>query len=104
MLDNGRRRASLLATKLGRVVMLTRNDFLKLNLIDLVIQDTNNRKEILRRTGLFSDLTDQEFSEVGKVARFRQFERNTVILKQGDLPKFFVILVSGVCKVLQVRV
>jgi CRP-like cAMP-binding protein len=84
------------------VLYFSRAVFQQLNMSANIDRIHAEKATILQQTGLFKDLTKEEFQSISQVARYKTFDRNTVVLKQGDMPKYLVILVTGMVKVLQV--
>lgn len=60
-----------------------------------------NRSEILRRSLIFSSLSDEELDELSRLAVERSFETGEFIFWEGDAPDWFHIIAEGKVKVLK---
>ncbi len=61
----------------------------------------NGKTQILGRSFIFSNLNDDELSELANLAIKRSFEPNEFIFWDGDTPEWFYIVTEGKVKVLK---
>ncbi len=61
----------------------------------------NDKTQILRRSFIFSNLNDDELSELANLAIERSFVPNEFIFWDGDTPEWFNIVAEGKVKVLK---
>ena len=61
----------------------------------------NGKTQILRRSFIFSNLNDDELSELANLAIERSFGPNEFIFWDGDTPEWFYIITEGKVKVLK---
>jgi len=61
----------------------------------------NGKTQILRRSFIFSNLNDDELSELANLAIERSFVPNEFIFWDGDTPEWFYIVAEGKVKVLK---
>lgn len=56
-------------------------------------------KNFFKEGSLFSNLSDEELSQLAQIARERKFDRNQVVFYEGDLGGSLYIIVSGTVKI-----
>ena len=93
--------ASVVAIADTTLLLIPKLAYIDLKLSSVVDAHAAERRDGLRRCALFDDFDESELESFVKVVRMAKFERNTVLLQQGDAPTQMYILLSGLCSVLQ---
>jgi CRP-like cAMP-binding protein len=69
---------------------------MKANMIDTGLQ--NLKLQILKNLELFSDLNDDEFTELANISVLCHLEKGTIIYRQGNYPEYIYIINQGKIK------
>lgn len=63
------------------------------------MMNTEKLTAFFRKGSLFSNLTEEELSQLAQIVRERKFDRNQVIFYEGDLGGSLYVIVSGTVKI-----
>lgn len=63
------------------------------------MMNTEKLAAFFKRGSLFSNLTEEELSQLAQIVRERKFDRNQVIFYEGDLGGSLYVIVSGTVKI-----
>lgn len=66
---------------------------MKANMIDIELQ--NQKLQILKNLELFSDLNDEELTELASVSILCHLEKGTIIYRQGNNPEYIYMINEG---------
>jgi len=81
------------------LLMLPRTAFFRLGLDDAFITDLERRRDVLARTGAFDSWTEPDLLKLCCAAKYRQCRKHTTLIKQGDIPREFIVLTKGIVHV-----
>jgi CRP-like cAMP-binding protein/tetratricopeptide (TPR) repeat protein len=81
------------------LVLLPRTAFFRIGLDDAFIDDLEHRRDLLQRTGAFVGWSEADLLKLCCTAKYRQCRKHTLLIKQGNMPKEFMVLTKGIVNV-----